>query len=60
MGDLCLETANARWRDDGTDPTTTVGVPLVAGQCMQFAGPLNRMRLIAQSGSPVLAASFYR
>jgi hypothetical protein len=57
---LCLETANARWRDDGTAPTASVGVPLTAGQCMQYAGPFTRFQIIAQSGSPVLSVSFYR
>lgn len=56
---LCLETANARWRDDGTAPTATVGMPLTTGQCMQYAGPLSAVQFIAQTGSPVLTISYY-
>lgn len=57
---LCLETANARWRDDGTAPTASVGQPLVAGNCMTYSGPFSQLQLIAQTGSPVLTASYYR
>jgi hypothetical protein len=57
---VCLETANARWRDDGIAPTAAVGQPFVAGQCMQYAGPFNTFQLIAQTGSPVITVSYYR
>jgi hypothetical protein len=57
---ICIEAANARWRDDGVAPTPTVGQPLLSGQCMQFAGPFGAFQLIAQSGSPVATISYYR
>jgi hypothetical protein len=57
---LCLEVGNARWRDDGVAPTATVGQPLLAGQCMQYAGPFNAFQMIAQTGSPVATISYYR
>jgi hypothetical protein len=57
---ICIETAAARWRDDGTAPTATVGQPLTSGQCMQYSGPFSAFQLIAQSGSPVATISYYR
>lgn len=32
-----LETAEIRWRHDGTAPTTTVGTPMQAGDVLTFA-----------------------
>lgn len=60
MAAVCIEAANARWRDDNTDPTATVGQPLLAGQCILLNGPLPAVRMIAQSGSPVATISYYR
>ena len=57
---ICIETANARWRDDGTAPTATVGQPLTSGQCMQYSGPFSAFQMIAQTGSPVATVSYYR
>jgi hypothetical protein len=57
---ICVETANVRWRDDGTAPTASVGQPVSAGQCFQYAGPLPSIQFIAQSGSPVVNVSYYR
>jgi hypothetical protein len=57
---ICIETANARWRDEGTAPTATVGQPLTSGQCMQYSGPFVAFQLIAQTGSPVATISYYR
>jgi hypothetical protein len=57
---ICAETAGVRWRDDGPAPTATVGQPLAAGQCFQYAGPLTAIQFIAQTGSPVLDVSYYR
>ena len=54
---ICAETAGVRWRDDGTAPTASVGQPLAAGQCFQYAGPLLTIQFIAQTGSPVLDIS---
>lgn len=56
---ICVETANIRWRDDGTNPTTTVGMPITAGNCLDYSGTFNTFAFIAVSGSPVLNISFY-
>lgn len=58
---ICIETANIRWRDDGVAPSTTVGMPLKSTDaCMPYAGPIANWQFIAQSGSPVVSATFYK
>lgn len=59
---VCVSTAAIRWRDDGTDPSATVGMPVAAATwpCMLYTGPLANFRFIAQSGSPVLDVAYYR
>lgn len=48
-----------RWRDDGTDPTTTVGMRILAGQQLQYTGDLAAIKFISESGSPKLNVSVY-
>ena len=60
---MCLiacENANVRWRDDGTNPTSSVGMLFSAGQEFQYSGNLAAIKFIAVSGSPVLDVTFYR
>lgn len=58
---IACETAAIRWRDDGTSPTATVGMPLAAGQEFQYTVvDFSQIRFIAQSGSPVLNFNFYK
>lgn len=56
---ISVETAPIRWTDDGQLPTTGFGQPVVAGQAFQFTGNLQKLRIIAQSGSPKLSINFY-
>lgn len=37
---------NVRWRDDGVDPTDSVGMVLVAGFDMFYTGDLNKIKFI--------------
>lgn len=56
-----VETANARWRDDGVAPTTSVGVIMTStDQPFEYSGTLSALQFIAVSGSPVLDVSYYR
>jgi hypothetical protein len=50
----------ARWRDDGTNPTATVGMPLNSGVPTQFSGDLAALRFIAQSGTTTYNVSYYK
>ena len=56
---ICVETANIRYRDDATNPTASVGIPVLAGQCMGYRSRFSALAIIAQSGSPVVNISFY-
>src|SRR6267142_329501 len=56
---ICVETAAIRWRDDGTAPTTSVGMPIAVGGCFNYSGTFATLRVIAQTGSPVVNISFY-
>lgn len=48
-----------RYRDDGQDPTTTVGMPLAAGETLRYEGNLSALRFIEQTASARLNVSFY-
>lgn len=61
IAQICVSTANVRYRDDGVNPTTSIGMPVLAGTCYAYAiTPLSQAVFIAVSGSPVLDISFYR
>jgi len=51
---------NVRWRDDGTDPTTTVGMVLTAaGDPYPFSGDLSKIKFIEASATAVLNVAYY-
>lgn len=54
------ESQNVRWRDDGTNPTTTVGMLLQAGQTLVYNGNPARVRVIETTASASVNVSFYR
>lgn len=45
------ELQTVRWRDDGTDPTSTVGNLLDTVIVLQYAGDFSKLRLIETSAS---------
>lgn len=54
------ESADARWRDDGTNPTTASGQPMLADEQFFYAGSLSAFRIIAQTATNVtLNVSYY-
>lgn len=58
---VCAETQAIRYRDDGTNPTATVGMPVASGTCFQYsATPLSALRLIEQTASAKANISFYK
>lgn len=52
-------TANVRWRDDGTDPTASVGMPLSVGEELVYDGNPAAIKFIRQSADATLDISFY-
>lgn len=54
------ETQAVRWRDDGIDPTATVGQPLAVGaELLYTAQSLSRLKFIEQTASAALNITFY-
>ena len=52
-------TQAVRWRDDGTAPTAAIGVPLAAGETLQYEGDLSAIKFIEQTASAALDISYY-
>jgi len=52
-------TATAIWRDDGTAPTSSVGMTLSTGSELDYVGDFTALQFIIGSGSPVLNISYY-
>ncbi len=55
---VCVEGGSVRYRDDGTAPTATVGIPLSG--CMSYAGPLSAIQFISVGASSTIDALYYR
>jgi len=56
---IIAETQGVRWRDDGTAPTATVGMPLAVGVPLAYDGPLANIQFIEQTASAILNVSYY-
>jgi len=54
------EDQNVRWRDDGTDPTTTVGIVLEAGDDFWYTGSLAALKFIQETATAKLNVSYYQ
>lgn len=53
------ESQSIRWRDDGTDPTASVGMPLAVGETLFYTGSLSAIKVIEQTASAKLNISYY-
>jgi hypothetical protein len=56
---IIAEGAPVRWRDDGTAPSASVGMPIAVGVPLQYDGDLSKIRFIQQSASGILNISYY-
>ena len=59
MALIVAETQAVRWRDDGTAPTSSVGMPLAVGVSLSYDGDLKAIRFIQQAVSATLNVSYY-
>ena len=57
---ICVEGQAARWRDDGTAPTTAVGMPVPSGTCFDYAGPLAAFQIISTTAGGTIDVVYYR
>jgi hypothetical protein len=60
LAEFCTESVALRYRDDGVAPSSTVGMPINASTCFQYAGPFSTMQLIQQASSGILDLTFYK
>lgn len=51
---------NIRWRDDGTSPTSTVGVQLSAGDVLRYDGDLSAFEAIEEAASAEVNIAYYQ
>lgn len=54
-----IEGAPARYRDDGTLPTATVGMPLDDGEALVYDARLADVKLTAQSPGAIANVTYY-
>jgi hypothetical protein len=59
MALIIPETQAVRWRDDGVDPTASVGMPVNVGESLNYDGDLRRIRFIEQTASAKINVSYY-
>lgn len=53
------EAQSIRWRDDGTNPTASVGMILEAGQTLVYNGEPSRIKLIQMVAGAIANVTFY-
>lgn len=56
---IVCEAQAVRWRDDGTAPSATVGMPLAVGTVMNYDGNLKGIQFFEQAASAKLNISYY-
>jgi hypothetical protein len=56
---ITAEAQDVRWRDDGTNPTATVGMLLTKGTPFQYTGNLAAIKFIETTASATLNIAYY-
>jgi hypothetical protein len=54
------EGQNVRWRDDGTNPTPTVGMILVANDVLIYSGTLSSIKFIEVTATAKINVTYYK
>lgn len=54
------ETQSVRWRDDGTNPTASVGMLLAVGDVLVYNGNPAALKLIETTASATVNVTFYK
>lgn len=60
IAEVTVEGAGIRYRDDGTAPTASVGVPVATGNSFQYAGDLTAIQFIQQTSGAIINVSYYK
>lgn len=56
---IVAEDQAVRWRDDGTAPSASVGMPLAVGVPLSYDGNLQNIRFFEQAAGATLNISYY-
>lgn len=48
-----------RWRDDGTDPTASIGMIIPVNTVLEYDGDINKFRMIETTASAKANVSYY-
>lgn len=57
---VSVEGSAVRWRDDGTAPTASVGMPLAVGTDLYYVGgDLSKLQIIEQEAGATVNLAFY-
>lgn len=54
-----IEGAAARYRDDGVDPTTSLGMPIAVGESLVYDALMIDMRMIGQADGSKVNVAYY-
>lgn len=57
---IVAEAQAVRYRDDGTDPSATVGQPLAVGVALEYSGSLTKIKFFEQAASAKLNILYYK
>ena len=58
---ISAEAQGVRWRDDGTAPTATVGMPMAAGQEFQYTVvDFTKIKFIQQISGAILNVAWFK
>lgn len=57
---ITAEAQAVRYRDDATDPTSSVGMPVAVGVTLTYTGPLANIKFIEQTSGAKLNVSYYK
>ena len=56
---ITAEAQTVRWRDDGTNPTASVGMPITAGNGKWYIGDLTKIKFIQATSGGILNVAYY-
>ncbi len=57
---IVAEAQAVRYRDDGTDPSASVGMPMAVAFVLTYTGPLSKIKFIEQTSGAKLNISYYK
>lgn len=61
IAEIIIETGGSiRYRDDGTSPTPSVGMPVIGPNAFQYSGDLTAIQFIDQATGAVVDVSYYK